>query len=677
MNLNADGFLGTSATVLSDISLLLGIFVGVLLTIGAVLAVLKKYEVHRWVQTTGVSINILQVLLIMIGSFIDTAAPGVPDNLNLAYYSVVSVHALIGISAFSFGTFVMLRGNNLVPHFMRFNNYKPYMRTAYGLYMLATLFGILTYHTWFIANSGTVEIAEVEVEEGEFSVPVANFLFNPTDIVIPVGTTVIWTNFDAAPHTVTADDFATFRSDTMLVNDVFTVTFDEVGEIPYFCEFHGSAGGFGMAGTIRVVPEGEAPELVSAGVPSDIALTPQPTPLPLPVEYFGQAPGTAAFRDVNGRSDQLLINAAIREPLPDGDGLFAFLISPDEAETLALGEMALAGEVSAILDYVSPTGDNLAGRYNRLVIAQAVSGSNPPEPGDNIVLEGIVPLEAHEALVELLATGADLPIINADIGAAGISAASSPGERGYAVGLRLQIDEMRRHMDHVVFNHEAGNSEGTQRHAEHIYNIIVGSEFETFGDVNGDGRAQNPGDGFGLLPNGDQLGYIEETIRAAQAAIDAPDTIPAVVAHAGHTLVSARNMAQWASEARGISFEIARGDPANITSVQIERLDTLIDWLLFGNDTNNDGFIAPIPGEGGSIAAYEHAQFAAGFGLAAPGEISNVLRNEPIATPDVLPPGATPEVTPEVVAPAETPEVASTPEVTPEVSAPAEPTSQE
>jgi hypothetical protein len=39
----------------------------------------------------------------------------------------------------------MLRGNNLVPGFLRFSNYKGFMRVSYGLYMLAAISGIVVY----------------------------------------------------------------------------------------------------------------------------------------------------------------------------------------------------------------------------------------------------------------------------------------------------------------------------------------------------------------------------------------------------------------------------------------------------------------------------------------------------------------------------------------------------
>src|SRR5262249_5468790 len=140
------GFLGTNASVLADISLLLGVMVALALTAGMLLAVARRYAAHRWVQTTAVAINVVQVLAIMLASFLKSAAPGIPQKLNETYYQAAVVHALFGFVTLIFGTFVALRGNELVPRALEFKNYKLFMRTAYSMYILVTLLGIWVYN---------------------------------------------------------------------------------------------------------------------------------------------------------------------------------------------------------------------------------------------------------------------------------------------------------------------------------------------------------------------------------------------------------------------------------------------------------------------------------------------------------------------------------------------------
>jgi len=69
-----------------------------------------------------------------------------------------------------------------------------------------------------------------------------NFAFSPAELTIPVGTTVIWKNMTAAPHTVTSDDGKTFDSGT--ANPVspqggtFSFKFTTAGTFAYHCQFH-------------------------------------------------------------------------------------------------------------------------------------------------------------------------------------------------------------------------------------------------------------------------------------------------------------------------------------------------------------------------------------------------------------------------------------------------------
>src|SRR4051812_14136273 len=195
--MNGKGFLGTNAAVLADISLIVGILVALALTAGMLLAVRRRFAAHRWVQTAAVALNIVQVLTIMIASFFKSAAPGIPQKLNETYYQAAMIHALLGFVTLIFGTFVALRGNNLVPRALKFKNYKLFMRTAYSMYMLVTLLGIWVYTVWYInapapvaeSTPAAAGQAQTVAQTSELTVPMANFVFNPKDIVIPVGTT--------------------------------------------------------------------------------------------------------------------------------------------------------------------------------------------------------------------------------------------------------------------------------------------------------------------------------------------------------------------------------------------------------------------------------------------------------------------------------------------------------
>ncbi len=148
--LTGPGFLGTRATLRSDLTLVLTLLSAILFNIGFILARRKHFTAHRWVQTSAVILNSLVVVISMVTSYIRNILPGIPSKLGQGDYAVTTIHGIMGAAAFIFGVFVMLRGNELVPKAMRFNNYVPYMRWAYGLYMAATLGGVLIYIIVFI-----------------------------------------------------------------------------------------------------------------------------------------------------------------------------------------------------------------------------------------------------------------------------------------------------------------------------------------------------------------------------------------------------------------------------------------------------------------------------------------------------------------------------------------------
>jgi plastocyanin len=73
----------------------------------------------------------------------------------------------------------------------------------------------------------------------------AEAFYNPGDIAVPVGTTVLWFNDDPNQlHTVTSgapndeDAGSDFGSDFMPEGAFFQHTFSEPGEYPYFCTLH-------------------------------------------------------------------------------------------------------------------------------------------------------------------------------------------------------------------------------------------------------------------------------------------------------------------------------------------------------------------------------------------------------------------------------------------------------
>ncbi len=136
------GLVGAKTTFGVWLSLVVVLLAMAMLTVGWRLAVRKRYEAHRWTQTTAVCVNLVVVIFWMIRSLVLYVLPKIPAQLGHGSYGITTVHAVVAAVAVVLGVFVVLRGNELVPRAWRFKNYKRWMRTSYALYLVAALTGL-------------------------------------------------------------------------------------------------------------------------------------------------------------------------------------------------------------------------------------------------------------------------------------------------------------------------------------------------------------------------------------------------------------------------------------------------------------------------------------------------------------------------------------------------------
>ncbi len=106
--------------------------------------------------------------------------------------------------------------------------------------------------TWLIPLFAA---ASTNVWSATYHVDLINFEFVPANLSIQVGDTVTWHNTEGAHNVV--EDSNIFTSG-LVTSDPFeySVTFDSLGQVGYYCATHGGPGGVGMAGTVDVVSAG-------------------------------------------------------------------------------------------------------------------------------------------------------------------------------------------------------------------------------------------------------------------------------------------------------------------------------------------------------------------------------------------------------------------------------------
>ena len=89
-------------------------------------------------------------------------------------------------------------------------------------------------------------------------VEISGFAFDPRNIVVDVGDTVVWTNNDSMVHTATEDSSSWDTGDIAGNGGTASIIFDTAANWSYYCKYH-----TGMKGNVLV---NGAPELLNGGV---------------------------------------------------------------------------------------------------------------------------------------------------------------------------------------------------------------------------------------------------------------------------------------------------------------------------------------------------------------------------------------------------------------------------
>jgi plastocyanin len=105
------------------------------------------------------------------------------------------------------------------------------------------------------------------------SVTIQNYAFSPASLTIAVGATVVWTNEDTAPHTVTVSDGPVkFSSPNLQKGDTFTYTFTTAGAYHYYCAVHPD-----MKASVTVTGSGTVATTTTAAPPATTTGMSMPT----------------------------------------------------------------------------------------------------------------------------------------------------------------------------------------------------------------------------------------------------------------------------------------------------------------------------------------------------------------------------------------------------------------
>ena len=343
---------------------------------------------------------------------------------------------------------------------------------------------------------------------------------------------------------------------------------------------------------------------------------------PVPTILLGRT-GVLEFADGASIADRAtLVAAALLAPPPDSQ-YEVWLVGEDDR--ISLGILKLDGNGRGELTFTDEQGLDLIANYG------GVELTIEPDPDTNPASSGIVAYSfshAEEALTHLRYLLASYP--------------NAPNQNALVQGLNTDIqtiDELAKEMQKASVN---GNAERVQLYAEAILNIVVGDQSSDHKDWNNDGQVDDPSDGYGLLLNGRNLGYLRATYAEAEAAVQATGSSEQLIGHGEGLKTSVQNMAQWTEQLEETVNSILASPPPADMAQQVVQAAMLADKMLIGIDLDEDGVIEPLPGEAGGQVAYEQAYRMADMPLEAVG-IQNLGTGTPtfiLVTPSRTPGGS-------------------------------------
>ena len=321
--------------------------------------------------------------------------------------------------------------------------------------------------------------------------------------------------------------------------------------------------------------------------------TPTASNVVAPVEAT-QPVGLLRFQDGTAPADKVTLSTSSMPLPPEGNQYEAWLIQDDGEQRISIGTIAFDVENKGSLSFVDGAGRNLIGTYRALEITIEPNDGNP-NSSNNVAFSIRLPESGLTHVRHLLS-----------------SFPATPNQIGFIRGLDASTRQLTDLSAQMLTAFEAGNESEMLLQAERMLNLIVGKQNTSdYKDWNLNGGIDDPGDSYGLLLNGNQLGYIQGTFAHADLALTSPDATANMLTHGEHVKTSALNVSDWTGQLRALLVAIFQ-DPSNPDrEARIRQAVALANQIRTGVDVNGNENIEPIAGEGGAVTAYEHSYYMA------------------------------------------------------------------
>ncbi|MBI3153322.1 MAG: protein kinase, partial [Chloroflexi bacterium] len=303
--------------------------------------------------------------------------------------------------------------------------------------------------------------------------------------------------------------------------------------------------------------------------------------------------GVLRFQDGAAIADQITVNAKLENP-PEGTQYEVWLISNSGEQSRSIGVLTVDENGTYSLTFVDPQSRNLLADYSHMEITVEPSPDNNPNPSGNVAYSSGIPRRAIVHIRHLLVTTEE-----------------SPNQIAMIDGLKNNATLINQSAEAMLAAYEAGELKDVRSNAEAMINLVVGNQDSSYVDWDSNGEINDPGDGYGILVNGDQTGYVGGVHHHSSYSADEEDATPNIRLHNEHVEISIQNIEGWAIELRDTTKRIVQAPEGANIEADVRTAVTLANQILNGLDTNGNELIEPIAGEGGALTAYQHAYYMA------------------------------------------------------------------
>jgi serine/threonine protein kinase len=297
-------------------------------------------------------------------------------------------------------------------------------------------------------------------------------------------------------------------------------------------------------------------------------------------------------QDGSDLADKATLTAFALPQPAKGTRYEAWLLGDGGESRRSLGTLKLDAGGKGTLSFLNSSGANLIEHYDTLEITLEPETDANPNPNGPIVYRAGIPADGLLHVRHLL-----------------VSFHSTPGGIGLVQGLRLDAELLDVLANEMLAKYQTGSHDRVRKNAEMMLNLLVGSQSEDYQDWDQNGNLQDPGDGFGMLLNGDQVGYIEGTFSHAAYAATSNNATQNMILHGVHVQVCAQNIEGWAPQLRSLLKQMLGAEIGPASEPLVRQVVVLADEMLVGIDLNGNEQIEAVAGECGARTAYQHAYY--------------------------------------------------------------------